>query len=317
MKSIVIIDDDVSFTSAISEVLKNEGFFVKVANDGSSGLDLVRTDTPDLVLLDIKIGDINGYKILEILKQREVATRVIIISVIDDVDNIIDFIKNGAADYHIKSDSNIVLINKIKKVIALDFTLDLANYKAPIINNLLEKSKQIELENYKLKSSLIKAKRQNTLQDFVFKLSFLFFSVLLTSFLRNQNVLSGSETGIFLPIILFILYLIPIDRIKAFTAKIGKIDTEIMFKDEEKLKNVSFSEENKIEIQSFVNGLLHQLLFPIKNIQNQVSLHKKHPESVEDIIIRIDESATRMITMIEIYSNLINPSLKSKKNKID
>jgi len=65
----LIIDDEVDFPKLVKRNLELIGdFTVTIANDGKQGLDLTRSLKPDLVLLDIMMPRIDGFKILERLK---------------------------------------------------------------------------------------------------------------------------------------------------------------------------------------------------------------------------------------------------------
>ena len=68
MYSIVIIEDDPSYCSMMELILKMEGFDVRIAPDGQSGLALAREKRPDLILCDIMMPGMDGHCVLEALK---------------------------------------------------------------------------------------------------------------------------------------------------------------------------------------------------------------------------------------------------------
>ena len=68
MYSIVIIEDDPSYCSMMELILNLEGFDVRIAPDGQSGLALAREKRPDLILCDIMMPGMDGHSILEALK---------------------------------------------------------------------------------------------------------------------------------------------------------------------------------------------------------------------------------------------------------
>jgi len=63
--SILVIDDDSSILKFLETVLEKEGFNVILAADGVYGMQLIKEDTPDLVLLDITMPGPDGYHILQ------------------------------------------------------------------------------------------------------------------------------------------------------------------------------------------------------------------------------------------------------------
>lgn len=68
MYSIVIIEDDPSYISMMDVILQMEGFDVRSASDGQSGLGLLRERRPDLILCDIMMPGVDGHSILDTLK---------------------------------------------------------------------------------------------------------------------------------------------------------------------------------------------------------------------------------------------------------
>lgn len=64
-KTISIIEDEPFIIEALSFLLEREGFAVRSISDGAKALDFVKTDQPDLVILDIMLPNVSGMKILE------------------------------------------------------------------------------------------------------------------------------------------------------------------------------------------------------------------------------------------------------------
>ena len=67
--NILIIDDNKSITSAVSQYLKAKGFEVSIANDGRSGLSLIQNQEFDTILLDLSIPHFSGFDIIETLEK--------------------------------------------------------------------------------------------------------------------------------------------------------------------------------------------------------------------------------------------------------
>ena len=67
-KKVLVVDDDISITKMISGLLSNHGYEVLVAHDGLDCMVQVRKSTPDLILLDIMMPEINGYDVCRDLK---------------------------------------------------------------------------------------------------------------------------------------------------------------------------------------------------------------------------------------------------------
>mgnify|MGYP001592012938 CR=1 FL=1 len=67
-KKIVIVDDEQDILRTLKIFLEAEGFDVVTASDGVEGLDKIRKENPDAVILDIMLPKTDGYKICRILK---------------------------------------------------------------------------------------------------------------------------------------------------------------------------------------------------------------------------------------------------------
>jgi len=67
-KKIVIVDDEQDILKTLKIFLEAEGFDVVTASDGVEGLDKIRKEKPDAVILDIMLPKTDGYKICRILK---------------------------------------------------------------------------------------------------------------------------------------------------------------------------------------------------------------------------------------------------------
>lgn len=98
MNNILIIDDDVIIGNMIEEVLVKEGYGVLRAYSGTEALLLLSTTAPDLILLDLMLPGLNGEEVLAKIE----GIPVIIISAKVDMDNKVELLLNGAADYIIK-----------------------------------------------------------------------------------------------------------------------------------------------------------------------------------------------------------------------
>jgi len=68
-KTILIVENNETLTEIYDLALTKAGFNVVITNDGTSALDYLASKTPDLVILDLKLPDIDGLKILEEIKK--------------------------------------------------------------------------------------------------------------------------------------------------------------------------------------------------------------------------------------------------------
>ena len=69
MKKILITEDEKNLSQIYKAKLEDVGYSVDIVNTGLSAVDYVKTTKPDLVILDIKLPDVNGIKVLQEIKQ--------------------------------------------------------------------------------------------------------------------------------------------------------------------------------------------------------------------------------------------------------
>lgn len=104
MKKILLIEDNNNIIKVISLLLKQEGFEMKVEEDGVSGVETALEWEPDLILLDIKLPKMNGFIVCETLRDNEKTenTKIIIISAKAEEEDIQKANDLGADEYMIK-----------------------------------------------------------------------------------------------------------------------------------------------------------------------------------------------------------------------
>ena len=86
---IVYIEDDSEMIDLVSLILNRQGYQVSGANGGRAGLDLVKRNSPDLILLDLMMPDIDGWDVYQQLRSNE-ETRDIPVIVITSKSQMID-----------------------------------------------------------------------------------------------------------------------------------------------------------------------------------------------------------------------------------
>lgn len=77
---VLIVDDDVGIRSLLSAVCKRVGYDCENAEDGSVALEKIRKDNFDVVLLDLMMPKLNGYQVIEALRQMEDPPHVIVVT---------------------------------------------------------------------------------------------------------------------------------------------------------------------------------------------------------------------------------------------
>jgi diguanylate cyclase (GGDEF)-like protein len=100
-QKILVVDDSKTQLDWVHQVLVREGFEVRTAADGKEAIRKVRTEPPDLVLLDMVLPDMDGLEVLRIVKARaeDHFIPVIILSVKADLDSKVAGLRIGADDF--------------------------------------------------------------------------------------------------------------------------------------------------------------------------------------------------------------------------
>ena len=98
---ILVVDDIATNVLLLKTILGKAGYRIVTATGGREALEKVESESPDLILLDIMMPDMNGYEVIERLKADERFCRipVIFLSALHDSENIVKGFKMGASDY--------------------------------------------------------------------------------------------------------------------------------------------------------------------------------------------------------------------------
>lgn len=120
-EKILIIEDDRFIAKMYQTKLSLEGYTVDVAENGTVGLDKIKSMSPDLVLLDIIMPEMDGFGVLEAIRDDETvnSTPVIVMSNLGQEDHLKRARALGAKDYIVKSQlTPMDVVKKIKEVLA-------------------------------------------------------------------------------------------------------------------------------------------------------------------------------------------------------
>jgi two-component system nitrogen regulation response regulator NtrX len=96
---VLVIDDEDAVRSSLKMIFEYEGYEVVLAASGPVGLKLAEQESPDLVLLDIKMPQMDGLEVLKKLKEQEGAPPVVILSGHGTVKTAVEAVKLGAFDF--------------------------------------------------------------------------------------------------------------------------------------------------------------------------------------------------------------------------
>jgi DNA-binding response OmpR family regulator len=114
---LLIVEDEQGLAESMRRGLVGEGFVVEVVHDGDSGLWAATESTFDVIVLDIMLPGLNGYKVLERLRERKIWTPVLMLTAKDGEYDQTDAFDLGADDYLTKPFSFIVLVAHLRALI--------------------------------------------------------------------------------------------------------------------------------------------------------------------------------------------------------
>src|SRR4030043_154605 len=97
--SILIVDDDDVMQETLSDVLKKRGYEIFSVGSGNGALSVIKKNIIDLILLDMKLPDVDGLEVLKKIKEFDTEILVIMMTAVSDVQTAVSAMKSGAYDY--------------------------------------------------------------------------------------------------------------------------------------------------------------------------------------------------------------------------
>ncbi len=117
MGTIVIVDDDAQLRHSFEKLLISEGHVVRTSATGETGLELVKTKLPDLVIMDVRLPGMDGLQTFRAMHDIEPKLPVIIMTAYGSTDTAIEATKLGAYDYVLKPFDIPEMLNTIEKAL--------------------------------------------------------------------------------------------------------------------------------------------------------------------------------------------------------
>jgi len=134
---VLIIDDERPVLMTLEALLKRHGYQVETAPTATQGLKLLKSKTPTLVLLDLRLPDADGLEMLDRIKTELPKVQVIILTAHDSLHNAIESIKRGAYHFISKPYAPEELLSLVEKALEKQFLLRKTE-------ELREKTEQLE-----------------------------------------------------------------------------------------------------------------------------------------------------------------------------
>jgi len=118
MKSILIIDDEKEICESIKMILEYEDYHVDYSTDSEAGIEKLQALPFDAMLLDIQMPGMNGFEVLNLVKEKMIDIKVIMISAFSSLENAVQATKLGAFDFIEKPIDRDKLLISIRNAVA-------------------------------------------------------------------------------------------------------------------------------------------------------------------------------------------------------
>ena len=165
VNKVLLIEDDIKISDLVKDSLLDEGYVVDQAFDGEEGYFKILENQPDLIILDIMIPKMNGYKVCAKVRERGVMSPILMLTAKSGEYDVEEGLDTGANDYLRKPFSMVELLARVRKLLKKDMAptntlefqglkIDLAGRKATHNKLEIELTRQeFDLLSYLLENS--------------------------------------------------------------------------------------------------------------------------------------------------------------------
>ncbi len=116
MTRIMVVEDEESFSEALSFMLKREGYEVEVASDGNEALEAFKQRGADLILLDLMLPGVSGLEVCRIIRTKSQVPIIMLTAKDGEIDKVVG-LEIGADDYVTKPFSSRELLARVRSVL--------------------------------------------------------------------------------------------------------------------------------------------------------------------------------------------------------
>ena len=113
---VLVVDDEPMVREVVCAYLDREGYATIEAQDGETALELIRTERPDLVILDVMLPKLDGYSVLERLRKESDVPVILLTARTEEVDRVLG-LELGADDYVVKPFSPREVVARVRSVL--------------------------------------------------------------------------------------------------------------------------------------------------------------------------------------------------------
>lgn len=114
---LLVIDDEEIIIKSCKRSLSPEGYIVDTALSGREGIELFKANHYDLVIVDLKMPEMNGIEVMRQIKELNPDQKIMIMTGYDTIEHIVESISSGATHYLEKPFTPIILLERVKEVL--------------------------------------------------------------------------------------------------------------------------------------------------------------------------------------------------------
>lgn len=114
---IVMADDDAIVRSLLGATLQNFGMCCRIAENGADALNLIRTQPPQVAVLDVNMPGLDGFKVLAAIRSEKIPTRVILLTSLQQEKDVLQAFSLGADDYVTKPFNPFEVVARLKRLL--------------------------------------------------------------------------------------------------------------------------------------------------------------------------------------------------------
>ena len=153
--SILIIDDEALIRQSIAAYLEDSGFAVQQADDGPSGLEMARSHDPDVILLDLRMPEMDGLEVLAAVTRDAPETPVIVVTGAGVIKDAIEALRLGAFDFISKPIIDLAVLEHAvcKAVERRRLRLENKRYHAHLESEVVARTRDLQQRTNELEQS--------------------------------------------------------------------------------------------------------------------------------------------------------------------
>ena len=120
MPKLLIVDDELDVREFARNFFRKRGIETSIASAGMEALELIEKDPPDLILLDVRMGEMSGIDVLRQLQQRSAPIKVVMVSGLEEEQVVKEAMALGALGFIHKP----LILEDLEKVVLREFGLN-------------------------------------------------------------------------------------------------------------------------------------------------------------------------------------------------